>query len=300
MKRFLLVLMLITLVSNVHLFAQDTEFRKPVVLVNYFKHSGPVHANETEKLRASVISSISKSGRLNVVDIATESSLSEETKRRLREETIGDELARNGEMNQLGANYILECTASNIIVNRKEREYKEKREIYYEAELTYAINIISTENGTIIFSQNYSSKKSADSESEARNDAFSCGISCEVINTMAMLEGEMVETDYTVNKKGKKMETCYIKLGSSHGVSSGDFFNICKAKFVAGEAIYENIGKLEVEKAYDKISECKVFSNSEDVLNAMKEYLKMKTISPEAAKPLMVRSRCGSGRIIYF
>ena len=298
MKKIIaLLVMLITVGGGIY--AQDAEFRKPVVLVNYFKNAGPVRANEVEKLRASIMSSLSNSGRLNIIDIATEASLSEETKRRMREETIGDELARSGEMRQLGANYILECTANNVVITRKERTNKDKKETYYEAKMTYAINITSTENGTVIFSQNYHSTESADTESEARNETFNCGIACEVLNELAPLEGEVVDTDYTVNKKGKKMRTCYIKLGEIHGVKAGNFFNVCKAKFVAGQAIYEKIGKLEVNKVYEKISECEVYADSEDVLNAMKEYLKMKTVSPESAKPLMVRIRCGSGRLVH-
>lgn len=299
MKNFLMTLVLFILVGG-SVLAQDTEFRKPVVLVNYFKNSGSVRSNEVEALRASIMASISKSGRLNVIDIATEASLSEETKRRMREETIGDELARSGEMGQLGANYILECTATDVVVERKQRTTKDKTEVYYDAKMTYAINVISTENGTVILSQTYEAKETADSDVEARSETFSRGIDCGVLNEMAMLEGEMVDTDYTVNKKGKKMETCYIKLGEKHGVTEGSFFDICKAKYVAGEAIYENFGKLEVKKVYENISECKVFSHSDDVLIAMKEYLKMKTVNPDAAKPLMVRSRCGSGRIVYF
>lgn len=294
-KMFALVTMLVMVVG---MYAQDAEFRKPVVLVNYFKNVGPIKANEVEKLRASMMSSISNSGRLDMIDIATEASLSEEFKRRMREETIGDELARCGEMVQLGANYILECTANNVVITRKERTYKDKKETYYEAKMTYGITVISTENGTVIFSQNYHSTKKADTESEARNETFNCGIACDVLNELAQLVGEMVDTDYTVNKNGKKMRTCYIKLGDIHGVKGGTYFNICKAKYVAGEAIYEKIGKLEVKKVYEKISECEVYADSEEVLKAMKEYAKMKTVSPESAKPLIVRSRCGSGRII--
>lgn len=298
MKKFLFILLGLILVGNISVEAE--EFRKPVVLVNYFKRSGNVQQHEVEKLRTSIMASIANSDRMSVVDIATEGSLSEETKRRMREETIGDELASCGEMVQMGANYILECTATNVVINRKERKYKDKTEYYYEAVLNYAVNVISTENGTVIYSQNYESKEDADAESEARSEVFERGISCSALNEMAPLSGELVDTDYTVNKKGKKMETCYIRLGKIHGVKNGSYFNIDKVKYVAGEAIYERVGKLEVIGVHDKISECKVFSNKEEVLTAMKEYLKMKTTNPDVAKPLRVRSRCDSGRVVTF
>lgn len=298
MRKLCVLWMGLMLIANV--FAQTEEFRKPVVLVNYFKRAGYVEQHEVERLRASMMSSITNSGRMNVVDIATEGTLSEELKRRLREETIGDELARNGEMVQLGANYILECTATNVTVLRKERKYKDKTEYYYEAKLTYAVNVVSTENGTVIYSQTYESKSEGETDSEARGEVFANGISCSALNEMAPLIGDVVDTDYTVNKKGKKMETCYIRLGKIHGVKNGLFFNIDKVKYVAGEAIYERVGKLEVIAVHDNISECKVFSEKEEVLAAMKDYLKMKTTNPDIAKPLRVRSRCNSGRMITF
>ena len=295
MKKYLFVLLGVMLICNV--FAQNEEFRKPVVLVNYFKNAGQVKQNEAQNLRASIMSSIYNSGRMNVIDIATEGSLSEETKRRMREETIGDELARSGEMIQLGADLILNCTATNIIVNRKEKKSNYKVKVYYEAKLTYGISIISTENGTVFFSRNYEVTREADTDSESRAKVFNSGLSCEALNEIAPLEGEVIDTDYTVNKKGKKMETCYIRLGEIHGVHPGSYFNIDKVKYVAGEAIYERVGKLEVISVHEKVSECKVFSNKEEVLAAMKDYLKMKTVSPDVAKPLRVRSRCDSGRI---
>lgn len=295
MRKYCFVWLCLMLVHNV--FAQNEEFRKPAILVNYFKNAGQVKQNEAHNLRASIMSSIYNSGRMNVIDIATESSLSEETKRRMREETIGDELARSGEMIQLGADLILNCTATNIIVNRKERKKDDKVQVYYEAKLTYGISIISTENGTVFFSRNYTTMREADTTSEARANVFNSGLSCRALNEIAPLEGEVIDTDYTVNKKGKKMETCYIRLGEIHGVHPGSYFNIDKVKYVAGEAIYERVGKLEVIGVHERISECKVFSNKEEVLTAMKDYLKMKTVNPDVAKPLRVRSRCDSGRI---
>ena len=298
MKKILFVLLGLILVGNGCLKAE--EYRKPVVLVNYFKRAGNVEKHEVEKLRTSIIASITNYDRLNVVDIALESSLSEETKRRMREESIYDELAASGEMLQLGANFILECSATDVVVSRKERKYKDKTETYYEAVLNYTVNIISTEDGTTIYSQNYESKETADTNSEARSETFERGISCGALIEMAPLVGDVVDTDYTLNKKGKKMETCYIKLGKIHGVKNGSYFNIDKVKYVAGEATYERVGKLKVISVHNKISQCEVFSNKEEVLVAMKEYLKMKTTNPDVAMPLRVRSRCDSGRLVTF
>lgn len=49
----------------------------------------------------------------------TESSIDEETKRRLKEAALADELARSGQMKQLGADYILEGHISKLGTQRE-------------------------------------------------------------------------------------------------------------------------------------------------------------------------------------
>lgn len=274
------------------LLAQE-EYRKPTVLVAGFKYAGNVSSSESETLRNSIIASLSKKARIRLIDLNTETTLSEEQKRRLNEATISDLMANGGEeMQRLVADYIVVGTVNNVTEETKEYKDKSGKVTYsYEATVTFSVQAIASKDGSIAYSGTLTSKETDDNKSKARAEAFRTGLGCGFVEHLAHLEGEVYEGDYT--EKKDKMLTCFIKLGALQGVAEGDYFEICKVKYVAGEALYEEVGSLEVTTAHNKISECKVRKKgAEDVLAAMKQYLRDRTLNPEAAKPLIVRSGC--------
>lgn len=275
--------------------AQESKYRKPVVVVNYFNKSSEIKSGDCELARNAVLSSLSNYPRLRVIDVETEASIDQETKRRLKEEALADELARSGQMKQLGADYILEGFVSKLVTQRKTDS---EGKVSYKGEMAYTIKVVSTENGTIAFTNNYTaSSGSCDTEAEARTKALKdAAVTCEMIEAVFPLNGTLVDQDYT-EKKGK-MKTCYVTLGSIHGVVEGVFLDVRKSKNIASRTVYEEVGVLKVEKVLaDDLSECSVVSNGKEILEATKEYTKMKTINEEAAKPLLVSSRCDTGNL---
>lgn len=275
--------------------AQESKYRKPVVVVNYFNKSSEIKSGDCELARNAVLSSLSNYPRLRVIDVETEASIDQETKRRLKEEALADELARSGQMKQLGADYILEGFVSKLETQRKTDS---EGKVSYKGEMAYTIKVVSTENGTVAFSNNYTaSSGSCDTEAEAKTKALKdAAVTCEMIEAVFPLNGTLVDQDYT-EKKGK-MKTCYVTLGSIHGVVEGVFLDVRKSKNIASRTVYEEVGVLKVEKVLaDDLSECSVVSNGKEILEATKEYTKMKTINEEAAKPLLVSSRCDTGNL---
>ena len=294
MKRISLNLFLFLFIA-LFAHAQEGKYRKPVVVVNYFNKSSEIKSGDCELARNAVLASLSNYPRLRIVDVETESSIDQETKRRLKEEALADELARSGQMKQLGADYILEGFVSKLETqSKKDSEGK----ISYKGEVAYTIKVVSTENGTVAFTNNYTaSSGSCDTEAEARTKALKdAEITCEMIEAVFPLNGTLVDQDYT-EKKGK-MKTCYVTLGSIHGVVEGVFLDVRKSKNIASRTVYEEVGVLKVEKVLaDDLSECSVVSNGKEILEATKEYTKLKTINEEAAKPLLVSSRCDTGNL---
>ena len=275
--------------------AQESQYRKPVVVVNYFNKSSEIKSGDCELARNAVLSSLSNYPRLRVIDVETEASIDQETKRRLKEEALADELARSGQMKQLGADYILEGFVSKLETQRKTDS---EGKVSYKGQMAYTIKVVSTENGTVAFSNNYTaSSGSCDTEAEARTKALKdAAVTCEMIEAVFPLNGTLVDQDYT-EKKGK-MKTCYVTLGSIHGVVEGVFLDVRKSKNIASRTVYEEVGVLKVEKVLaDDLSECSVVSNGKEILEATKEYTKLKTINEEAAKPLLVSSRCDTGNL---
>ena len=276
------------------------EYRKPVILVNTFANAGSITRSEAETFRNSLVANMSRMERIQVVDVLSENSLSEETKRRLREETLGDELARSGEMQQLGANYILDGTVSDVVVTQNERKIKKKDGTYeysytYTAKLTYSLKLVSTEDGTLEYSESYSTSSTKKTKQEAYSSVFTTGrLGCAFLNEVAPLSGKVVDTDYTVKKD--KLYICYVTIGSKQGIQRNDYLTVMGVKYIAGEAISKRIGSLRVIETFDNISRCKVDTEAKELLSAMKEYLKMKTVAPESAQPLLVETQCGSDR----
>ncbi len=275
--------------------AQDSKYRKPVVVVNYFNKSSEISSGDCELARNAVLASLSKYPRLRVVDVETESSIDEETKRRLKEAALADELARSGQMKQLGADYILEGHISKL---GTQREKDSKGNITYDGSMAYTIKIVSTEDGTVAFSNNYTaSVGSRKTEAEAKTEALKkAGVDCDLIESVFPLNGTLIEVDYT-EKKGK-MKTCYVSLGSLHGVEEGMFLDAKSVTNIAGRTVYEEVGVLKIEKVLaEDLSECSVVSKGKELLEAVKEYLKQKTINEADAKPLLVSSRCDTGNL---
>lgn len=273
--------------------AQESKYRKPVVIVNYFDNTTDIKKSECELARNAIISSLSKHPRIRVVDVETESSIDEETKRRLQEAALADELARSGQIKQLGADYILEGHISKLNIQKKKDS---EGKITYDSDIAYSIKVISTEDGTVAFTHNYtSSVSSRETEAEARTEALKKAyIDCNLIETVFPLNGKMIDTDYTVKKN--KMKTCYINLGSLHGVVEGQYLDVKSIRYIASRAVYEDVAVLKIEKVLaDDLSECVVVKNGKELLEATKDYLKQKTINESEAKPLVVCSRCDTG-----
>ena len=102
----------------------------------------------------------------------------------------------------------------------------------------------------------------------------------------------------TREKKGK-MKTCYVSLGSAHGVAEGTFLDVKSVVNKAGREVYEDIGVLKIEKILaEDLSECSVVSNGKELLEAIKQYIMKKTTDEKNAKPLLVNSRCDTGNLI--
>ena len=276
--------------------AQESKYRKPVIVVNYFNKSSEIKAGDCELARNAVLASLSKFPRLRVIDVETEASIDEETKRRLKESALADELARSGQMKQLGADYILEGFISKL---EAQREKDSKGNITYDGKMAYTIKVVSTKDGTVVFSNNYTaSDSSCKTEAEAKTNALKkATVTCDMIENVFPLNGTLIELDYT-EKKGK-MKTCYVSLGSAHGVAEGTFLDVKSVVNKAGREVYEDIGVLKIEKILaEDLSECSVVSNGKELLAAIKQYIMKKTTDEKNAKPLLVNSRCDTGNLI--
>ena len=92
--------------------------QKPVVVVDYFTSPSCKDAS-VSALRSEVIAGLSETGRVNLIDVESESALVLEANRRSSELALEDQTARMGAMKTLGANYIITGVASKIGSDKK-------------------------------------------------------------------------------------------------------------------------------------------------------------------------------------
>lgn len=273
--------------------------QKPVVYVEYFDYAvntvGEVNAVQ---VRNHVISALTSQHYIQVIDAAAQNSLSAEDARRSSEAALADPTSRLSEMKQLGANYILMGNVLNINVAKT---VNDKGEVYYKTTMSYTVKAVDTETGTVIESKTYNydgggiSMKFGYSKDEQQSvqDCFKF-IDRDMVIFVTKnfpLKGYILESDYELDKKGKKMVSCYISLGSDDGLDEKTKFDVKLQKMIAGRVTASEI-KVDLkvkEIVAGDLARCTVSGgDAEKLATAMDEYIRTKAADPEHALPILV------------
>lgn len=279
----------LALVLGVSFVSVAQESTKDVVLVDFFKYSSDVDANHVANLRTKVIAGIAETGRVQIVDVATQSSIETEEERRKAESAMSDETARNSIMQTLGAKYIIagevttmSCTKDTV-----------KGKVTYKGNLTWTIKVIDASNGVIKYTKTYTyqggglfsttgSGKTFEEAMLATCDKAKYAMA-DVVNKAFPVEGLLIKIE-TVKKN--KAETVYIDLGTAHGIASSQGFEVYMEVDIAGELSRKKIGDLI---AKDVLSAnrtlCKVKKGGDLIVDAESKGQKLIVIT-RAAKGL--------------
>lgn len=271
MKRFLLLLSLVMVTFSTSLQAQESNnLEKKRVLVDYFSTlRNPMCQRYLGQVRNQVISGISATGRLVVIDVDSEETLKVEESRRMDKSAMGDELARVGEMKKLGANFGLFGSLDNIVVERKKTD---DGKVYYNATISVTLKAVRVDNGSLhgsdIFSIYGGGIGSGTTEDKAVTSAVSAirGKMETFVDKYFPLNGTIVEVK---EQKRGKLISCYIDLGTALGVSKGQYVKVMAIRSIAGRESKIELGRMKVEEtiAADR-SECKVTKNGDDIFEA--------------------------------
>ena len=264
---------------------------RPKVLVGFFSHSQSISLNAVKVLRDNYVNEINKCSRMVSFDLAQLCKINATC-------FVTDESERNkylisDEIVQVNADFLIEGVVTDIDISSKLDDEGKKE---YVGRVVYKINVMDVQNNTLAFSEE---KKYTASGRSSEKDALEMlarmiGLTCETIEVISPLEGEIMDMDYLV--KDDKLETCYINIGLNHGVREGDYFDVKKARFIAGRVVYSHVGRIRVKEVMEgNRSLCKVSSKGKEIYSVMKEYLKIKTSGADNAKPPMVFSVCKKG-----
>lgn len=274
MKRFLLSIAL--LIVGVAVYAQ-----KPVVLIDYFNAPNSVKAAGVTAVRSAVIAGINDMNRVQLIDVESESSLNMEGVRRGKESAMYDQTARMGAIKTLGAQYIITGTVSNV----SGEYHKTDNGSYYSGNIVYSLSVVRVEDGVTIGTKNVTYAGLTGNVGSTADEAVVSTLNRvkqsmdNFVNEYFKLKGVIVEMKET-NKKGDKVSSLYINLGSEAGMSKGQKLDVLQVLMVAGAEGEEGIGSLTVEKVLaPALSECKVTKGGKDIMTAFKAGAELRVVT---------------------
>ena len=272
-------------------FAQNIESYHPKVLIGFFSCPKSVNSEQVVLIRNGYVKSVASNSRIECYNLERELNIKavrliddkSESKKKLVSEVI----------THVNADFLIEGIVTSLdVVSDTDSQGKKG----YTGSVLYTIKVLDVKRNTIA----YSETKKHDTvlcDTKERVMALLADyleLSCETAMVIAPLKGDMLDVDYSV--KDDKMETCYINLGLIHGVNKGDYFEVKKPRYIAGRIVYSSIGRIKVKEVVDASkSLCKLTDKEKEIYDAMKEYVKMKTLGVENAMAPIVVLMCKKG-----
>lgn len=296
MKKKLLLTAVLALGTLTGVMAQ-----KPVVYVEYFSYSSDIGSAMAEQVRNSVMANITKTERVELIDVASVPSLQVESERRRQEAAMGDETARLGVMQQAGATHILQGYVSQIGI-KKSRTEGENAHDFYSATVDYTLKVIDASTGKLSATADISLGHSMLdlSTGATPEEAVAAVLKAnkkkieDFMDEHFKLKAIVLAEEFTIDDD--EIETCLVTLGADHGITKGQQLEVFCVRFIAGRETQKLIGALKVtEVMAGDISQCKVSKGGKEIKTAMDEYLKLMSEDPAHARPLVVSTKKKTG-----
>lgn len=246
---------------------------KKSLYVEYFTCSSGISVDLAEGVRNGVLSCISGTKRLFIIDVDAEDALRvEKARRESGDVSAGGDIDRIAVMSKLGANYILQGHINSVTAESKRND---KNRSYYEAKISYSLKVVDANNGTTVTSYMgtlVGGNSSNPGDTPTRESAISAAVSqaryvgTELINETFKLYGTILEIN---TSKGDEAKDVYISLGTDHGVNSDSWFRVCVVRTIAGRTSKHEIGRLKVTAIEGgDLSLCKVKKGGEQIKRA--------------------------------
>lgn len=268
---------------------------KPRMYVNDFETASGVSSSNAASIRQAVIDAINKTQRFELATSDMESALSQEIERRSTEAAMHDAATRNEILMSAGCKYVM---SGNIIKCSVESTRLDDGSLSYSCVMSYSITVAEVATSTTVATQKF------DSNDGIFSGALSSATSPEgaIANAVKRIEkdiegfiieyfpldGIVIPMDYEVKKD--KIISCYINLGSSQGIKTGDIFAILAPKVVIGQVTYNEIGRLKVDAVVSEaISLCKVTKGHKDLFSAIENFASLDEAS-QSQQPIKIKA----------
>ena len=206
--------------------AQD----KKGIAIEDFTYNGSIGTNWVEVLRNNIIAGITNTGRLNVIDVKTLSSLPTAKEERLVA------------LGEAGVDAILSCHFNSL------KTGKNKEGTYWTCTSNYTITLTEVGGAIISTTPFENSWLVGDNSTDAINNCLEKTTKDmkKFIDDNFKTEAIIKQFDQVDEKKGVK--TAYISVGSNAGIGEGQMFDIEEEYEVAGEKASKKIGDAKAQE----------------------------------------------------
>lgn len=272
---------------------------KPVLYAGKFDYNiDNVSYEERARVRSAILNAFVATNRFEILDKDTEEALDAELNRRASENAMADSTARNEEIVEIAADYIItgyvtQCEAVPPTGDSK----------MYTGNVSFTIKVNEVKTKKLIAQGEIAIKDMRAgmgyTDEEAITDALKQvpGQIKDFVDKNFKLKAVILGEEYTA--KGSKLATCIITLGSDHGISKGQKLDVFVVNMIAGRQTNKVIGKIQVEEVLaGDLSQCKAIEGADVMLTALNEYLQIRDSQPDKAKELQVQTaeKTGAGK----
>lgn len=242
--------------------------KKIVVSVGEFESATSVDVDVEEQVKQNVAAGLSKVGHIQMIESA----------------------------DGLGADFLVN---GKVLAYNVTKSVNDQGETYYKTTMNYTItatnlkeNTSTTEtfnyDGDGLVNMKYGYSQDLNASKQKVFSYIDDDMKRFAYNNFPLV-GQIVEADYTLDKKGKLTE-CYITLGSEDGVDSKTKFDILLGKMIAGRTTRQRaeVTLTVVEVVAADLARCKVVGKDADkVAAALEAYAS----DPQNALPVQVKMK---------
>lgn len=245
MKKLFLILATALLAVNV-------SAQKTTVAVGSVTGGSGVSSSHISTLRNQMISGLTATQRLNVMDVNNLG--------------ISTSNVKVEDLQPYNIDNLITADIHSIVTSSSYKDGKTT----YKAEMKYGIKVVDTKTGQVVGT---SEETHYGTSYKGWDDAYSGLFSLidsdmrSIVNKFFRLSGKIVTIDESNPKKGAI--TVYIEIGSEDGATTGTNFEVFKLVEVAGQTVTKKIGELKSkEVSGSSLTLCKVTKGGKEIQEA--------------------------------
>ncbi len=263
-KIFRIAMAFVAVLFSLNVNAQDPS--KEVVLIDAFTMTQSNYTTVRDNVRAAVMQGFSDIGRFEVIDILSDSRLSELVANRGENAEVSADNWMKDNVAMLKSLNAKKLVRGQITLLREYSKYDGSGDRVYYSNVNYTLQVFDLENGTALASENYTYdelsvtsyvdafgyvlKKIGKDMVKFCNDHFK-------VKTYILELGE-------ADKKGL-VSTMWISGGTNIGFSKGTIFSVKLPKKIGPKVMMQEIGKIIAEEVTEDITLCKVMGKKAEV-----------------------------------